>query len=66
MHATLDTLLDQLAEAPAAERLAVAITEIAKQFPDRIAVVAQAGTDARRVIDYATLAAAVTKLEAEI
>ena len=66
MHATLDTLLDHLAEAPAAERLAVAITEIAKQFPDRIAIVAQAGTDARRVIDYATLAAAVTKLEGEL
>ena len=63
MHATLDTLLDQLAAAPAAERLAVAITEIARQSPDRIAIVAQAGTDARRVIDYATLAAAVTKLE---
>ncbi|MFM8953825.1 MAG: class I adenylate-forming enzyme family protein [Planctomycetaceae bacterium] len=66
MHATLDTLLDHLAAAPAAERLAVAITEIAKQFPDRIAIVAQAGTDARRVIDYATLAAAVTKLEGEL
>ena len=63
MHTTLDTLLDHLAEAPAAERLAVAITQIAVQAGDRIAIVAQAGTDARRTIDYATLAAAVTKLE---
>jgi len=66
MHATLDTLLDHLAAAPAAERLAVAITEIAKQFPDRIAIVAQAGTDARRAIDYSTLAAAVLKLEGDL
>lgn len=52
-----------LADAPAEDRLAFAISEVARQFPDRTAIVAGAGGDAGRTIDYATLAAAITKLE---
>ncbi|NCA12283.1 hypothetical protein EBR56_10875, partial [bacterium] len=52
-----------LADAPAADRLASAIALVARQFPQRTAIVAAAGGDSRRVIDYATLAAAVSKLE---
>ena len=55
-----------LADAPAEDRLASAIALVARQFPDRTAIVAAAGGDARRVIDYATLAAAVAKLESEL
>lgn len=55
-----------LADAPAEDRLAAAIALVARQFPDRTAIVAQAGADARRVIDYATLAAAIAKLEGEL
>ena len=66
MTTALDELIDHLSDAPATERLALAISEIARQFPDRTAIVAQAGTDGRRVIDYATLATAVAKLEGEL
>jgi len=66
MMTAIEHLLDHLADAPAAERLACAISEIARQFPDRPALIAAAGTDARRVIDYHSLAAAVAKLEAEL
>jgi acyl-CoA synthetase (AMP-forming)/AMP-acid ligase II len=66
MMTAIEHLLDHLADAPAAERLASAISEIARQFPDRTAIIAAAGTAARRVIDYQTLAAAVAKLEAEL
>lgn len=55
-----------LVDAPAEGRLAVAICEIARQCPERSAIVALAGSDARRVIDYGTLASAVTTLEAEL
>ncbi len=55
-----------LLDAPAEDRLAVAIQEIARQAPDRPAIIAQAGSDARRVIDYGTLASAVAVLEAEL
>lgn len=55
--------LPNLADAPTEDRLAFAITEVARQFPDRIAIVADAGSDRRREIDYATLASMVTRLE---
>ncbi len=55
-----------LLDAPAEDRLAVAIGEIARQTPDRPAIIAQAGSDARRVIDYGTLATAIATLEAEL
>jgi acyl-CoA synthetase (AMP-forming)/AMP-acid ligase II len=57
------TLPPNLADAPIEDRLAFAITEVARQFPERIAIVAAAGSDHRRVIDYATLATMVTRLE---
>jgi len=37
-----------LLEAPVEDRLAAAIGEIVRQAPDRLAIVAQAGSDARR------------------
>jgi acyl-CoA synthetase (AMP-forming)/AMP-acid ligase II len=63
MTSTIETLLARVADAPATERLAFAISEIAREFPDRTAMVAQAGGDGRRVIDYATLGSAIAKLE---
>jgi len=55
-----------LADAAAEDRLAVAITDVARQSPDRVAIVAGAGGEASRSIDYATLAAAIVKLEAAL
>jgi len=55
-----------LADAPAQDRLAAAICLIADKVPDRTAIVVDAGSDTRRAIDYAALAAAVRKLEAEL
>jgi hypothetical protein len=55
-----------LLEAPVEDRLAAAIGEIVRQAPDRLAIVAQAGSDARRAIDYGTLAQAIAALEAAL
>lgn len=55
-----------LLDAPPEGRLAAAICEIARQAPDRLAIVAQAGSDARRLIDYGTLATAIAALEVEL
>ena len=52
-----------LADAPAEDRLAFAITEIARHTPTAVAIVSQAGSADRSAVDYATLAAAVTLLE---
>ena len=60
------TTIAHLADAPAEDRLAAAIALVARQFPDRTAIVAGGGGEARRVIDYATLAAAIAKLEGEL
>jgi len=60
------TTIAHLADAPAEDRLASAIALAARQFPDRTAIVAGAGSDARRVIDYATLAAAVGDFTARL
>jgi acyl-CoA synthetase (AMP-forming)/AMP-acid ligase II len=64
--ATTTSPIPDLLDAPAEDRLAVAISEIARQTPDRPAIIAEAGSDARRVVDYAALAAAVAALEAEL
>ena len=66
MTSATNSTIENLADAPAEDRLASAIGIVARQFPDRTAIVAQAGGDARRVIDYATLAQAIAKLEAEL
>jgi acyl-CoA synthetase (AMP-forming)/AMP-acid ligase II len=66
MTSATNSTIENLADAPAEDRLASAIGIVARQFPDRTAIVAQAGGDARRVIDYASLANAITKLEAEL
>ncbi|MFM8415527.1 MAG: class I adenylate-forming enzyme family protein [Planctomycetota bacterium] len=55
-----------LLDAPAEDRLASAIGQIARQAPETLAIVAQAGSDARRAIDYRTLAEAIAKLEASL
>jgi acyl-CoA synthetase (AMP-forming)/AMP-acid ligase II len=55
-----------LLDAPAEDRLAAAISDIARRAPDTLAIIAQAGSDARRAIDYATLAHAITTLEASL
>jgi acyl-CoA synthetase (AMP-forming)/AMP-acid ligase II len=64
--ATTTSPIPDLLDAPAEGRLAVAISEIARQTPDRPAIIAQAGSDVRRVVDYAALASAVATLEAEL
>lgn len=66
MTTAANSTIENLADAPAEDRLASAIGIVARQVPDRVAIVAQAGSDGRRTIDYATLAAAVAKLEAEL
>lgn len=53
-------------DAPVEDRLAFAITEIARQSPDRPAIIAGAGSPSRRAVDYAALAAAVEQLEAAL
>ena len=63
MSTTLETLVQNVTDAPATERLAFAIGEIAREFPDRMAIVAAAGSGSRRVVDYATLAAEIATLE---
>ena len=66
MPMNTQTPASQLADAPAEDRLAYAISEVARQSPDRTAIVVGAGGDASRTIDYATLAAAIKKLEAAL
>ncbi len=58
--------IPSLLEAPPEDRLAAAIGEIARQAPDRLAVVADAGSGHRRGIHYGTLAQAITALEASL
>jgi acyl-CoA synthetase (AMP-forming)/AMP-acid ligase II len=58
--------LSAIPDAPVEDRLAFAIAEIARHAPDRVAIVAAAGSPDRRTIDYATLAASVTALEAAL
>lgn len=55
-----------IAEASAEGRLAVAITLIARQCPDRVAIVSQAGTPVRQATDYTTLATTMEGLEAKL
>ena len=57
---------NHLSDAPAEDRLAFAISEVARQFSDRTAIVAGAGGDGPRTIDYGSLAAAIVKLEAAL
>ena len=66
MNTNTQAVPSHLADAPAEDRLAFAISEVARQFPDRTAIVAGAGGEASRTIDYATLATAITKLEADL
>jgi acyl-CoA synthetase (AMP-forming)/AMP-acid ligase II len=58
--------LPALLDAPAEDRLAAAIMAIAAQTPESLAIVAEAGSPARRLIDYATLAAAIRSLEEQL
>jgi acyl-CoA synthetase (AMP-forming)/AMP-acid ligase II len=60
------TTAPTIPDASVEDRLAFAITEIARQSPDRAAIIAGAGSASRRVIDYSTLAAAIEKLEAAL
>ena len=55
-----------ISDAPAEDRLAYAITEIARQSPESIAIVRSAGGDGRRAINYSSLAAQVAALEAAL
>ena len=41
-----------ISDAPAEDRLAYAITEIARQSPESIAIVSGAGGDGRRAVNY--------------
>ncbi|MBM4009935.1 MAG: long-chain fatty acid--CoA ligase [Planctomycetes bacterium] len=51
---------------PAAERLAVAIDETARQDASRLAVVADAGGPSRRAVAYADLAKSISAVEAAL
>jgi acyl-CoA synthetase (AMP-forming)/AMP-acid ligase II len=51
---------------PAAERLAVAIDSIARHDAQRVAVVAEAGSPARRAVTFADLAGAVAAVESAV
>ena len=66
MPTTTAPAIPALLDAPTEDRLAAAIGEIARQAPDRVAIVAQAGGDARRAIDYAALSQAIAALEAAL
>ncbi|MEX1075647.1 MAG: fatty acid--CoA ligase family protein [Pirellulales bacterium] len=66
MPTTTAPAIPALLDAPTEDRLAVAIGAIARQAPDQVAIVAQAGSDACRSIDYPTLAQAITRLEAAL
>ncbi|MFM9026214.1 MAG: class I adenylate-forming enzyme family protein [Planctomycetaceae bacterium] len=63
MTTTLESLVQSISDALATDRLALAIDGIAREFPERTAIVAAAGSPDRRTIDYGTLAAHVTTLE---
>ena len=53
-------------DAPAEDRLACAIMEIARLAADRDAIITGAGSTARQAVDYASLAASVRTLEAAL
>jgi acyl-CoA synthetase (AMP-forming)/AMP-acid ligase II len=55
-----------LSDAPAEDRLAYAVSEIARQAPDRTAIVSQAGGGGARRVDYAALAASIAALESAL
>ena len=55
-----------LADAPVEDRLAAAISIVAQQFPDRVAIVSQAGSQDRRTIDYAAIADRIVTLERQL
>ena len=55
-----------ISDAPAEDRLAYAITEIARQSPESIAIVRSAGGDGRRAVNYSSLATQVAALEAAL
>jgi acyl-coenzyme A synthetase/AMP-(fatty) acid ligase len=58
--------LSRVNDEPAAERLAVAIDEIARHDPGRIAVVVDAGSPSRRSISYGELSKAVAGVESAL
>ena len=62
MPTTTAPAIPALLDAPTEDRLAVAIGAIARQAPDQVAIVSQAGSNARRSIDYPTIAQAITRL----
>ena len=63
MTTTLESLVQSISDALATDRLALAIDGIARELPERTAIVAAAGGPDRRAIDYGTLAAHVATLE---
>ena len=56
----------RLADAPVEDRLAWAVALVARESPERKAIVEQAGTASRRVIAYGTLASAITAFESRL
>ena len=59
-------LLPASLDAPADERLAYVIRDVAAATPDRSAIVVEAGSDARRSISYGDLAETVTGFMAQL
>ena len=60
------TTISHLADAAVHDRLASAICLVARECPERIAVVAGAGSQSRHTIDYASLATAIASLEQQL
>ncbi len=59
-------VLSPALDAPADERLACVIRDLAAASPDRPAIVAEAGSPARRSISYGDLARAIASLEEQL
>lgn len=57
------TMVPGLADAPVEDRLAFAVTEVAQKCPERVAIVADAGSNDRRTVEYAAVAASIVDLE---
>ena len=56
-------MLPNLNDAPIEDRLAFVISAVAKEFPDRVAIVNNAGTELRYEVTYASLASMLERLE---
>ncbi|MFN9367697.1 MAG: class I adenylate-forming enzyme family protein, partial [Planctomycetia bacterium] len=62
----MSTPLSSIPDAPVEDRLAVAITEIARHAADRPAIIVAAGSERRRGVSYGALAASIAAVESRL